>query len=91
MVTLLAALEDAWGRGDRRFDLGGGDQPYKYRFAEADETLEWWTLAPRGRRYPLVRTVLFPQHAYRWAARHVPEGWRGAAKKLVPRAPSWAR
>ncbi|HET8672401.1 MAG TPA: GNAT family N-acetyltransferase [Thermoleophilaceae bacterium] len=77
LVTLFAVLEDAFRRGDRRFDLGGGDQPYKWRFADHDDPLMWSSLFPRNRRYPLTRLQLMPKEARllaRRLARRLPPG-----------------
>ncbi len=63
MLTLLAALEDAFNRGDRRLDLGGGDQAYKRRFADSEAPLVWTSLFPRNRRYPLTRLQLMPKES----------------------------
>jgi CelD/BcsL family acetyltransferase involved in cellulose biosynthesis len=37
--TLLAAIEEACNRGDRRVDLGTGAQPWKRHYADADRPL----------------------------------------------------
>jgi CelD/BcsL family acetyltransferase involved in cellulose biosynthesis len=77
LVTLFAVLEDAFARGDRCFDLGGGDQPYKWRFADRDEPLVWSSLFPRNRRYPLTRLQLMPKETRllaRRLARRLPPG-----------------
>jgi CelD/BcsL family acetyltransferase involved in cellulose biosynthesis len=85
LVTILAAIRDAFDRGDRRVDLGWGGQPYKYRFADGDDTLEWWTLVPRGRRYPSVRLRLAPRMAARSVAERLPETAKARVKALVGR------
>src|SRR5215212_5867963 len=63
LVALLAALEDAFARADERFDLGGGTQNYKLRFADAQEQLEWARLSPRGVRAPFDWARLAPSRA----------------------------
>ena len=65
LQTILAAIEQAWGVGDGRVDFGGGGHDYKYRFADGEEILEWVTLVPAGRRSPLVRLLLAPDHLRR--------------------------
>jgi CelD/BcsL family acetyltransferase involved in cellulose biosynthesis len=45
---IYAAVREAIELGDRRVDLGGGGQEYKYRFADGEERLEWWVLVPGG-------------------------------------------
>jgi CelD/BcsL family acetyltransferase involved in cellulose biosynthesis len=56
MLTILAAIEDAIGRGERRLDLGAGTHPYKMRFA-----LTWGGLIVRNRRWPRTRAELMPR------------------------------
>jgi CelD/BcsL family acetyltransferase involved in cellulose biosynthesis len=46
--VLAAALEAAIESGDEWFELGPGAQPYKYRFADSEESVEWLTLHPAG-------------------------------------------
>lgn len=60
MVAIFAAIEDAFERGDRRLDLGGGAQDYKLRFADSSDPLQWTGLIPRGPRWPLTRAQLAP-------------------------------
>jgi CelD/BcsL family acetyltransferase involved in cellulose biosynthesis len=88
MLTLLAAIEDAFERGERRLDLGGGAHDYKLRLADGDDPLAWITLFPRGARYPLTRLQMLPTHA-RWSARAVarrlPAGLRARLKRYAPR------
>jgi hypothetical protein len=85
MVTLLAALEDAFARGDRRLDLGGGDQLYKRRFADHDAPLIWTSIFPRNRRYPITRAQLLPKetrlHA-RNVARRMPAPIRDGIRRV---------
>jgi CelD/BcsL family acetyltransferase involved in cellulose biosynthesis len=85
MVTLLAALEDAFARGDKRLDLGGGDQPYKRRFADNDAPLIWTSIFPRNRRYPVTRAQLLPKetrlHA-RNVARRMPAPVRDGIRRV---------
>jgi len=53
-LTVLAAVEDFFSRGEDRLDLGPGGQPYKYRFATGERKLDTLVLAPRGRHLALV-------------------------------------
>ena len=62
-LTMLAAIEDAFERGDRRLDFGGGDDDYKLRFATDDAPIMWTGIVPRTRRYALTRTRLIPDQA----------------------------
>ena len=68
MLGILAAIEDSIERGERRLDLGGGAQPYKLRFADGDDPIEWAVLTPIRLRYPLTRAEILRQQV-RWRAR----------------------
>jgi CelD/BcsL family acetyltransferase involved in cellulose biosynthesis len=61
MLTILAALEDAIARGERRLDLGVGTHPYKMRFADAEDTLTWGGVIVRNVRWPRTRLELAPR------------------------------
>jgi CelD/BcsL family acetyltransferase involved in cellulose biosynthesis len=61
MLAILAALEDAIARGERRLDLGAGTHEYKLRFADADDPLTWGGLIVRNQRWPRTRAELAPR------------------------------
>lgn len=88
LQTLLAAVEDAFERGDRRVDFGRGAHPYKQRFAEGDHPIAWYTLFPRTPRYLLTRAQTLPRHL-RWGLRHaierLPDDQRRRLKRLFGR------
>jgi len=65
VLCLLAALEDAFARGDRRLDLGPGAQPYKLRMAEGNDPLAWTVLMVPGARLPLTLARTMPMVAKR--------------------------
>ena len=73
MRALIVAIEDAFVRADHRFDLGGGAEPYKYRLADGEDTLETTLVAPRGGRYPLTRLQLAPRRLRGALSRRLPE------------------
>ena len=75
MLGLLYTVEAAFATGERRIDLGVGEQPYKQRFADACDLLGWSILLPPGRRRPLTRAHAAPMLA-RYAA-------RDAAKRVL--------
>jgi CelD/BcsL family acetyltransferase involved in cellulose biosynthesis len=50
----LAALEDAFARGERRADLGPGEQPSKLRLADGNDPIAWTIILLPGRRLPLA-------------------------------------
>jgi CelD/BcsL family acetyltransferase involved in cellulose biosynthesis len=76
LVTLWTAILDAFERGERRFDLGGGDDAYKQRLTRAGDPVVWLTLFPRGPRYPLARARMTPRQVRWWA--------RDRARRLPP-------
>jgi hypothetical protein len=75
MVTLAVAIEDAYRRADRRFDLGGGAAAYKDRLADEDRPVVWQTSFPHGARYPLARLWRLPEQTAR--------RFSGSARKLI--------
>jgi CelD/BcsL family acetyltransferase involved in cellulose biosynthesis len=87
-VTTLAAIEDAFARGEVRLDLGGGDSAYKRRLASRDLPVVWTGIVPRTRRYPLTRIRLAPDQA-RWLitriGRRLPSAWRREIKRIARR------
>jgi CelD/BcsL family acetyltransferase involved in cellulose biosynthesis len=87
-LALAAAVEDAFARGERRFDLGGGAQSYKLRLADDDHPIAWRTLFPRTARYPLTRLQVTPRHAReraREAAQRLDPETRRRVKRLLLR------
>jgi CelD/BcsL family acetyltransferase involved in cellulose biosynthesis len=75
MLAKLAALEDAFSRGERRVDLGPGVQIAKLRLADGDDPLAWTVLMLPGRRLPLAYA--------RSAPMLVSQRTRGAAKRIL--------
>jgi CelD/BcsL family acetyltransferase involved in cellulose biosynthesis len=72
MVGILAMIEDALRRGERRVNFGAGDQSYKLRFAEDTSVGVAWTgMFPVDRRYPATRAQLAPRQLEWWARRRV--------------------
>ena len=88
LLTLIAAIEDASARGDRRLDFGAGAEPYKYRFADRDEPLVWRTIVPPGRTQIRARGRLVAEHSLsraRVRIRKLPPPARRALKGLLGR------
>lgn len=52
LLTILAAVKHAFEIGDHRMDLGPGDEPYKWRFADGHDVIGWDLLVARGSRRP---------------------------------------
>jgi CelD/BcsL family acetyltransferase involved in cellulose biosynthesis len=69
VLTLLAAIEDSFARGERRFYLGEGLESYKERLADPVEEVTWRTLFPRDSRYVATRARMLPPHFEYWARR----------------------
>jgi CelD/BcsL family acetyltransferase involved in cellulose biosynthesis len=83
--NIYAAVEEAIARGDQRFDLGAGGQEYKYRFADGEELLTWWTLVPPGRSAFAVRARLLPSRARAAARRRLGERQKAALRRILRR------
>ena len=50
LLATMRTIKDAFERGDRRLDLGLGDQSHKTRFANGNDPVVWSILMPVGRR-----------------------------------------
>jgi len=85
-VTTLAAIEDAFTRGEFRLDTGGGTSEYKRRLTSKDLPICWTGIVPRTRRYLLTRIRLFPDQVG-WlttrVARKLPPRWRWRIKRFL--------
>ena len=71
-LGILSAIEDAFGRGERRIDFGPGDQDYKLRFAGREDqvvSIDWSGLLPIDRRYPVTRVEFSPRQLGWWVKR----------------------
>ncbi len=51
-IVTVHKVEDAYGRGERRLDMGWGSLGYKRAFAEGTDPVEWSAIVPAGRRLP---------------------------------------
>ena len=69
VLCLLATLEDAFERGDRRLDLAPGAQQYKLRMADGDDPVAWTLLLLPRARLPLSVARTAPMLAKRRAIR----------------------
>jgi CelD/BcsL family acetyltransferase involved in cellulose biosynthesis len=86
MQALLAAVEEGFGRQDRRMDLGGGGQDYKYRLADGEDLVESAQLAVRDRGYPVTRAQLAPRQARSAIGRRLPDDARNRLRKALGRS-----
>jgi len=85
LLSMLAAIEDCFERGDRRIDLGGGRAELKSRVAESEDSLEHYLLLPPGPRRPLVAASLLPGRLRRAVAERLPPGVKTRLKRLLRR------
>ncbi len=60
LVGLLDTVEQTFATGERRVDLGVGEQAYKQRFADGNDPVAWSVLIPPGPRRPLTRAHTAP-------------------------------
>ena len=68
MLGILYAIEDAFARGEKRIDLGAGEQPYKLRFSDGNDPVAWSILMTPGAHLPLTRArtaSMLASHALR--------------------------
>jgi CelD/BcsL family acetyltransferase involved in cellulose biosynthesis len=63
MLGLLDTVEETFATGERRIDLGVGEQPYKQRFADGNDPICWSILMPPGHRRALNRARVAPMLA----------------------------
>ena len=68
LLTVLAAIEDAYARGDELMDFGGGEASYKDRICDEDRPIAWRTSFLPGPRYPLARMRRLPGQVARSGA-----------------------
>jgi CelD/BcsL family acetyltransferase involved in cellulose biosynthesis len=85
MLMMVASIEDCFGRGDRRIDLGGGRAELKSRVADHEEALETYLLLPPGPLRPLVAASLLPGRLRRVVSDHLPAGLKARLKRLLRR------
>jgi CelD/BcsL family acetyltransferase involved in cellulose biosynthesis len=72
MLGILHAIEDGFARGEKRIDLGAGEQPYKLRFSDGNDPVAWNILMAPGVRLPLTRArtaSMLASHALRDTAK----------------------
>jgi CelD/BcsL family acetyltransferase involved in cellulose biosynthesis len=63
MLGLLDTVEETFAQGERRIDLGLGEQAYKQRFADANDPVGWSILILPGPRRLLTRAHTAPMLA----------------------------
>jgi len=89
LQALLAAVEEAVGRGLRELDLGPGDQHYKGRLADRRRELVSVSLRPRDSRYPLTAARLAPSDLRARLQRALSEEQKARIRRVLrrPRSP----
>lgn len=88
LAGILVGVEDAFGRGERRVDLGEDDHHYKRRLADADAPIAWFRILPRDRGYPRTLAVTLPERARALAGhatRRLPEERRARLRRVRER------
>jgi CelD/BcsL family acetyltransferase involved in cellulose biosynthesis len=85
LQSLLAAVEQAVGRGLSELDLGPGDQHYKGRLADRRRELVSVSLRPRDARYPLTAAWLAPSDLRARLRRDLSEEQKARIRRLLRR------
>jgi CelD/BcsL family acetyltransferase involved in cellulose biosynthesis len=80
VTALVAALRDAWQRGDQVVDFGQGLHPYKLRLADGQDELAWVSLIPGGLSGFRTRIRLAPGRGARALAARMPAQARRRAR-----------
>lgn len=84
-LGILNSVQDAASQGADRVDLGEGHTPYKYRFADGEDRLDWLWLVPRGAAAPVVRARLVPRRLRRVASERLPSRVKAGIKRVLRR------
>lgn len=74
LLATMRTIKDGFERGDRRLDMGLGDESHKTRFTDANDPVAWSILMPLGRRLPLTAmrtTPLLARSSARATAKRV--------------------
>jgi CelD/BcsL family acetyltransferase involved in cellulose biosynthesis len=90
VMALADEVEASFARGDRRLDLAPGEDPYKLRFADANDPVAWTIMLVPGRRLALAgaRTApMLTRIAVREAARRaLTDEQQAHLRRLLSRA-----
>jgi CelD/BcsL family acetyltransferase involved in cellulose biosynthesis len=84
-LGILNSVKDAATQGAERVDLGEGHSPYKYRFADGEDRLDWLWLVPPGGTAPMVRAGLLPRRLRRVASERMPSGMKARMNRVLRR------
>jgi CelD/BcsL family acetyltransferase involved in cellulose biosynthesis len=77
-LAILSMIEEGFGQGDRRFNLGWGRVDYKREFTNGSDAAKWEVLLPVGSQLPPTLARAAPAIASR--------RMRQSAKRLLPAA-----
>ncbi len=66
ILLMVAAIEDAFARGEQRIDLCPGEQAFKLRLADDNDPVAWSVLLVPGARLPLTCARATPMLAGHW-------------------------
>jgi CelD/BcsL family acetyltransferase involved in cellulose biosynthesis len=83
ILTILVALEHCFAVGDSRLDLGAGAQPYKSRFSDGEDRLEWTLLVRSGIKAPLARVQMLPRRTRMKLAERLPQSVKRQLRRGV--------
>ena len=84
-VALVEAIRMSIDAGHARFDLGLGTEPYKYRFTDTEDRIQWVTLIPRAGAYPLARLIFLPRQLRQSAAGLLSREQKARIRRLLRR------
>ncbi len=90
MLCMIHSLADAARRGERTMSFGPGDQDYKYRLSNGEDSVRSEVIVPRGAGYSLARLRLLPRQARRELGRRLPPRAKDVLRRLADRwEPRW--
>lgn len=91
ILAMLAAFRYALTFGDSTLDLGAGGQPYKYRFSDGEDHLEWVLLVRSGLKAPLARGQMIPLRTRMMLARRLPPSAKRRVYRGLGHIAKWRR
>jgi CelD/BcsL family acetyltransferase involved in cellulose biosynthesis len=84
MLSLLHGVDEAARHGEKRFDLGYGSHPYKYRFTDVHDELRWFALTAPGRAGAPALAELAARRAVESLAQRLPEDFVAKLRARLP-------
>jgi CelD/BcsL family acetyltransferase involved in cellulose biosynthesis len=83
ILTIFTAIRHAFSVGDHRFDLGVGGQPYKYRFSDTEDHLDWTLLVRSGPKAPFARGQMLRLRTRMGLAERLPLSVKRQLRRVV--------